>query len=621
MIDPARLRDAWNRARRDLLAQRDADGHWIGELAASALATATATSALALVARHAPAGADDAPLLRRGLEWLLRHVNPDGGWGDTDRSLSNIATTMLVRAAFTLCGAAEARADLMARADRYIQAQGGIPGLRRRYGADKTFAVPILAHAALAGRVPWREVDPLPFELACFPRSMFRFLRLPVVSYAVPALVAIGQARFFHSPPANPIARLARRMALERSLRVVESMQPASGGFLEAVPLTSFVVMSLAGTGRADHAIAQRGAAFLRQSARADGGWPIDTNLATWNTTLAVNALARGDCPDFRSTEMGLSPSSLDAAPSPLPWLLSCQHRRRHPFTGAAPGGWGWTDLDGAVPDADDTAGALLAIDALRGTMSTLAVDMQTEVNEHVHGKRGHGAQASAVRSGVRWLLDVQNADGGWPTFCRGWGKLPFDRSGTDLTAHALRALGAHRRAAPAAIDRAVAQGFAFLARTQRHDGAWTPLWFGNQHDPAKENPIYGTARVLAAYRAFGRLDAAPARRGLAWLSAHAGADCGWGGNLNDRSGVEETALAVEALLGAPDDPLLQVAIQKGLAWLVAAVESGRHREAAPIGLYFARLWYYERTYPLALTVSALGRAVEVFCPTDASTP
>src|SRR5690606_25599498 len=46
-----------------------------------------------------------------------------------------------------------------------------------------------------------------------------------------------------------------------------------------------------------------------------------------------------------------------------------------------------------------------------------------------------------AVRRGVTWLLDLQNRDGGWPTFCRGWGKLPFDRSSPDITAHCMRAV------------------------------------------------------------------------------------------------------------------------------------------------------------------------------------
>src|SRR5690606_3991872 len=114
----------------------------------------------------------------------------------------------------------------------------------------KTFAVPILTNCALAGLVPWSEVSPLPFELACLPQSWYRFARLPVVSYAIPALVAIGQARYFHLKPWNPVARVVRAASVERSLKVLQKMQPASGGYLEATPLTSFVVMSLASIGR-----------------------------------------------------------------------------------------------------------------------------------------------------------------------------------------------------------------------------------------------------------------------------------------------------------------------------------------------------------------------------------
>ena len=46
-----------------------------------------------------------------------------------------------------------------------------------------------------------------------------------------------------------------------------------------------------------------------------------------------------------------------------------------------------------------------------------------------------------------------------------------------------------------------------------------------------------------------------------------------------------------------------------GNHWLVEAVESGRFREPSPIGFYFAKLWYYEKLYPLIFTVAALGRA------------
>ena len=377
-------------------------------------------------------------------------------------------------------------------------------------------------------------------------------------------------------------------------------MQPASGGFLEATPLTSFVVMSLAGIGRTAHPVVRRGVEFLIHSVGDDGSWPIDTNLATWVTTLSINALAA-------SGERVAWLACTD-------WLLACQHLAVHPFTNAAPGGWGWTDLSGAVPDADDSAGALLALAAIRQSARQPDV-MRID---------------SAAKAGIQWLLDLQNSDGGWPTFCRGWGKLPFDRSGVDLTAHAIRALHAWDQAWESTgqdlLTRmlvAINRGFSFLAQKQRADGSWVPLWFGNQDDPAEENPVYGTGRVLLAYRDLGRLAEEPAERGLRWLASNQNADGRWGGAGPDSSGgqgdgvssVEETAVAVEALASVPSGSQFEPALCDGLGWLMGAVESGRHRQANPIGFYFARLWYYERLYPLVFTVSALGRAVRRGCP------
>ena len=68
--------------------------------------------------------------------------------------------------------------------------------------------------------------------------------------------------------------------------------------------------------------------------------------------------------------------------------------------------------------------------------------------------------------------------------------------------------------------------------------------------------------------------------------------------------------MAVEALLADYANPSLKSALEEGLNLLVEAVEGGRHRETAPIGLYFAKLWYYERLYPQTFVVAALGRAV-----------
>ena len=48
---------------------------------------------------------------------------------------------------------------------------------------------------------------------------------------------------------------------------------------------------------------------------------------------------------------------------------------------------------------------------------------------------------------------------------------------------------------------------------------------------------------------------------------------------------------------------------------LTEAVRQDRHRETAPIGFYFAKLWYHERLYPLTFTVAALGQAIRCLDP------
>ena len=149
--------------------------------------------------------------------------------------------------------------------------------------------------------------------------------------------------------------------------------------------------------------------------------------------------------------------------------------------------------------------------------------------------------------------------------------------------------------------------GMDYLARTQRPDGSWLPLWFGNQHAPDDENPTYGTARVLAAYRDLGMMDSDPARNGIAWLLRNQNPDGGWGGCLGTPSSIEESALAIDILVDAGPDA--NDAVNKGAAWLVEKVEHGGLSESAPIGFYFAKLWYFEKLYPIIFSVSALGRA------------
>lgn len=626
ILSAAEIHSAAESMVRRLLDRRNARGTWTGELSASALSTATAVMALHLAAEEIAAGSstersndelariltEDCQLIASGLNWLAETQNQDGGWGDTVLSISNISTTYLVYAVLVKTTATQSpnlppasdaaagqsdpsqRESQIARAKEFLERSGGVDAVIRRYGKDRTFSVPILTHCALAGVVDWRRVTPLPLELSCVPARFYAMLRLPVVSYALPALIAIGLVIFRKRGHWNPLIRWIRGLAIPRALRVLESIQPPHGGFLEATPLTSFVGMSLIGAGLRDHAVAQKCLSFLRSSVRADGSWPIDTNLATWVTTLSVNALA--------DNSTRTHPLAEAERVSIRTWLLGQQYRTIHPYTNAAPGGWSWTDLPGGVPDADDTPGAMLALMKLRGD-----------------GDNFPEAESVALGYAARWLLDLQNRDGGWPTFCRGWGALPFDRSSNDLTAHAIRALRLwldRDLCADAKIqsraERAIRRGFAFLKTTQQADGSWLPLWFGNQFHQNDENPTYGTAKVLLAFPTSDcRSELRESRdRAVTWLRKAQNDDGSWsvGGNLP--GSLEETGLAVEALAtrGLAEYPEVRMAVDRGASWLARHVQAGTAEEPSPIGFYFAKLWYFESLYPTIFVTAGLQR-------------
>jgi squalene-hopene/tetraprenyl-beta-curcumene cyclase len=699
-VDLERVRVAHKTVRAELLAERTDAGHWVGELASSPSATAAAVSAL-VVAHQSNSqalgdlAADDkqfrsdnilqgdlSELIVESLHWLARHQSEDGGWGDATGARSNLAATMLVRATFRLTGVPAKYDHLTERAEQYITAQDGVAGLRRVY-KDRLSAAPILANCALAGLVPWRQVPALPFEWACVPQAWHRPLGVVVPAYALPLLVAIGQAKFHYDPPRNPALRLIRHAARARSLAVAQSMQSQHGSVLDSTPWTAFVVMSLASIGQHKHPLIESGLEYLLTSMRGDASWSIHANFATWNTTLALHGLSAdaepprqvrslpSHVPQERSTHDSSSHSigsawretvrdedTVVSVTRPaagaardevaedesellnqrcLDWLLACQQTRSQPLFGTQPGGWGWTDLPGALPNTDDTASALLALSRWwrRG------VSTRPDRVEH------------AARLGVQWLLDSQNNNGGWPMFCRAPGSSPLGGSACDLSAHALRALVVwqrlwqegsrdHSRQLAAVNERilaAVERGLEFLEIEQHGGGSFPALRFGNEHHPDGQNLVYGTSRVLLMCGQLGLLEFEMARRAARWLVSSQHACGGWGPPRTplDYSGVyrkngsqswrtnptmekfcsvEETAVAVEALLPlAETDEQSARAVSHGLNWLIDAIEQDRHRQPAVIGVHFTKMWYHERLYPLVFSAGALTRAIRQFAP------
>lgn len=517
-----------------ILSHRREDGFIEGRLSSSAVSTAVACVALDLYGGH-----DDA--VSAGRQWLLAHRDPDGLYGDSPESPANLTATFLAYAALR-----NTHADAVREAEAYLNRTfGGLTfeavkaGLLKEYGKDLTFSVPLLALATASGFFPdatdaWRRMPNFPFEAAVLPESWFKYLNLPVVSYAIPALICVGLAQLKHRP--NKL----RSLAVKKALRVLVEKQPEDGGFLEAAPLTGFCVICLCSAGLREHQAARLAVNFLTETQRADGSWPIDRDLRLWTTSLALDILA----PSLSAEEKALYRTR----------LLAAQTKTVHPFTRSAPGGWAWTTHSGGVPDADDTSAALIALHAL--------------------GKE----TSEAVCKGIEWLLGLQNSDGGIPTFCKGWGKLPFDRSCPDISAHAYKAFSLYENELPPALRRRVARAkkriVRYLQRVQHPDGSFVPLWFGDQTNPSKEAPEYGSAVVLS------HLDGENLpflEKTRDYLRSVRGPDGLW------------KTLCVSARCAA--------ALKLDGAFLKPYAAHPEALPAEPIGLYFAHLWYSEELY------------------------
>ncbi len=559
------------------------DGLIRGELSSSALSTAVAVFTLYLHSEK-----KHASQIEKGILWLAENVNPDNAWGDTNRSKSNLSTTILCMSAIATIHSR--KHPLFEKAKTYVEKQSASlspkdisAAIQAVYGKDKTFSAPILTMAALSdfyekGDDAWKYVPQLPFEIALFPEKLLKAFKISVVSYALPALISIGLVRHKHRRGVNLVLNSIRELLLDKVLKKLKSIQPAHGGFLEAIPLTAFTMMSLIRTGVEDEDLIKKSIDFLLARQRNDGSWPIATDVALWTTTLSVNAIFSGN-----------ASKAIDEITSKKikEKILDMQHQKIHPFTSAAPYAWLWTDLPGGVPDADDTSGALTALWRLS------ADDLP------------------AVTLGLEWLVNLQNNDGGIPTFCRGWGKLPFDKSCPDITAHALTAFALWEPSVDNAfrgkLKKSTSKSIHYLLRTQNRDGSWNPLWFGNENQKDHQNLVYGTSKVLEGlFQARQTTDiiVMPAiEAGMKFLCSSQNSDGGWGAGKDLPSTIEETSIALAAVCLFSEN---EVFAEKGALWLVKHLESNKKYYATPIGLYFESLWYYEKLYPVIFSLKAL---------------
>lgn len=379
-----------------------------------------------------------------------------------------------------------------------------------------------------------------------------------------------------------------------------------------------------------------------------------------WDTAIALRAIGEsGGSPEHSSAEAGVD------------WLLSQEIRRRGDWAetvAAEPGGWCFEHANEFYPDLDDTSMVVMALqqqfaapaaapssrskkfDPVRQERPTSASDRakaaedellpppsreelqaylrrQADMAAEQEGTPQEGARQdrlarviAATMRAERWMLAMQNRDGGWGAFDRDNNRqflcyVPFadhnamiDPSTPDLAARVLESLGLlGRRAGDPAVDR----GIAYLRRTQEADGSWFGRWGVNY--------VYGTWQVLVGLQAVGVGADDPLISSAAdWLIAHQQPDGGWGESPDSYAdprlrGVgpttaSQTAWGVMGLLAAGRGA--HTATRRGIQYLVDKQrQDGTWDEPEFTGTGFPQVFYLRyHLYPIYFPLLALAR-------------
>jgi squalene-hopene/tetraprenyl-beta-curcumene cyclase len=352
-----------------------------------------------------------------------------------------------------------------------------------------------------------------------------------------------------------------------------------------------------------------------------------------WDTAIAVRALAAaGVQPD--------NPAMRDA----IGWLLDQQIKRRGDWSetvDAAPGGWAFEYANDFYPDNDDSVMVLMALQTqfstepapqgvspiepqeARDRWANLPIRSerfkefgrpesrrQNRLPRQEEERRIAGLEdtLSAIDLGLRWVLAMQNRDGGWGAFDRNNDReflchVPFadhnamiDPSTPDLAGRVLEALGhlGHRQGEPA-VDRAVA----YVRRSQNEDGSWFGRWGVNY--------IYGTWQAITGLVAVGvAVDDPAVVAGAKWLLRYQQACGGWGESADTYEfpqlrgqGVPTASQTAWALLGLLAAGMAEhPAVLRGVRFLTTTQNAdGTWDETEFTGTGFPRVFYLRYHY------------------------
>jgi squalene-hopene/tetraprenyl-beta-curcumene cyclase len=623
-VDSAALENSIASATEALFGYRQADGHFVFELEADA----TIPSEYVLL-RHHLAEPVDAVLEGKIANYLRRIQGAHGGWPLVHDGAFDMSASVKAYFALKMTGDS-VDAPHMAKAREAIRSRGGAAKVN-------VFTRFLLA---LYGVVTWRATPVLPIEIMLLP--MWSPFHLNKISYwarstIVPLMVlatlkpraknpkGVGIDELFLQDPKS-VGMTAKAphqswgwfllfRALDSMLRVVEPLFPAKlrahaveralafieerlngeDGLGAIYPPMANVVMMYDALGKGEdyppRAITRKGIDKLLVIGEHEA-YCQPCVSPVWDTALTCHALQ----------EAG-GEAAMAKAREGLEWLkprqvleLKGDWAAKAPNT--RPGGWAFQYNNAHYPDLDDTAVVVMAMD---------------RAQRH----DGHRDYDTAMARGREWIEGMQSRDGGWAAFDVNnleyyLNNIPFSDHGAlldppteDVTARCismLAQLGETERS-----SKALADGIAYLRRTQHAEGSWYGRWGLNY--------IYGTWSVLCALNVAGVKPQEPmVRKAVQWLVSIQNPDGGWGEDAVsyrlDYRGYEQapstssqTAWALLGLMaaGEVENPV----VARGVEYLkTTQTEKGLWDEQRYTATGFPRVFYlryhgYSKFFPL----------------------
>jgi squalene-hopene/tetraprenyl-beta-curcumene cyclase len=627
-----------------LLSRQAFDGHWVGELQGDTILESEYILLMAFL------GHEREDHVAKAARYILRQQLPEGGWNNYPEGPVDLSVSVKAYFALKLAGH-DPEADHMARARGVIRALGGAA----RCNSFTKF------YLALLGQFPYANCPAVPPEMMLLPKwayfniyaisSWTRTIVIPLsIFYAHKPVRHLppesGIRELFLDPPEMPLwphpptRRLltwtnffllldhlmkqvesvglgrVRSLAVSRAAEWMRERFAESDGLGAIFPPMIYTVIALRCLGYADDSPEMRWALQQLTDLMIEEDEMVRLQPCfspVWDTALTLIALADAGLPDDSA-----------AVVKGVRWLLEREVRRRGDWSISNPhvesAGWFFEYRNAFYPDTDDTAMVLMAL--ARTVPSAFCRRTALQSRPDGSGEPSYVAQhsSSAAERGVRWLLAMQNRDGGWAAFDRNIDrelltKIPFadhnamlDPSCPDITARVLEALGhfGYRVGHPA-VDRALT----FLHRTQQRNGCWLGRWGVNY--------IYGTWQVLQGLQRAGFDMRQPmVRRAVAWLEQVQQPGGGWGETCRSYDDpslagkgtptASQTAWAILGLLAAGEGH--GQSVRAGIDYLLATQkpDGGWHEEPFT-GTGFPKVFYLKyHMYSLYFPLMALAR-------------